>query len=100
LASHSAPVDDAAFRELELLVRHLGDELATFRHRALQGESRVRSLEAALGNQDLFSGERLVALEAENAVLRARLASATERMQALLGRVRFLRQQQDQGESR
>jgi len=34
-----------AFRDLEQLVRHLGDELAGFRRRALLAEARVRDLE-------------------------------------------------------
>ena len=87
----------SAARELEQLVRHLGDELATFRRRALTAEARVRTFEASAGNRDLFSNERLEELQRENARLRARLASATDRTHALLGRVRFLRQQQEAG---
>jgi hypothetical protein len=51
---------------------------------------------AALGAApagDTSAEERLSALEAENARLRARLAVATERTKAMLDRVRFLRQQ-------
>lgn len=99
--SRNEPADLAAFRELDLLVRHLGDELSAFRRRALQAEARVRALEAASGTKDLFSSERVAELERENLELRARVASATTRTQALLGRVRFLRQQQEQrGEAR
>lgn len=37
--------DVAAFRELELLVRHLSDQLASYRRRALTAEARVRELD-------------------------------------------------------
>ncbi len=40
--------DVAALRELDALVRHLGDQLAGYRRRALAAEARVRDLEAAL----------------------------------------------------
>jgi hypothetical protein len=89
--SDSAAPDVLAFRELEGLVRHLGDELAGFRRRALQAESRVRQLEEAGGVA--ASLDRLAALEQENADLRQRLGGAVDRTQALLDRVRFLRQQ-------
>lgn len=85
-----------AFRELEQLVRNLGEELATFRRRAHQAESRLK----ALGNTSTGEGaaeERVSALEAENARLRARLEQASERTRAMLDRVRFLRQQHVMG---
>jgi hypothetical protein len=89
--SDSEAPDVLAFRELEGLVRHLGDELSGFRRRALQAEARVRQLEEAGGVA--ASLDRLAALERENADLRGRLESAAARTQALLDRVRFLRQQ-------
>jgi hypothetical protein len=84
----------AAFRELELLVRHLGDELANFRRRALQAETQLRSVEAR--GTSINDMQRLDTLEAENQVLRRRLEAAAGRAQAMLERVRFLRQQHDQ----
>jgi hypothetical protein len=89
--SDSAAPDVLAFRELEGLVRHLGDELAGFRRRALQAEARVRQLEEAGGVA--ASLDRLATLERENTELRVRLEGAVDRTQALLDRVRFLRQQ-------
>ena len=86
-----------AFRELEQLVRHLGDELAGFRRRALVAEARVRELEVegaqpgAREQREL--GDQLTRLEHDNAVLRGRLESATARTKAMLDRVRFIRQQ-------
>jgi predicted nucleic acid-binding Zn-ribbon protein len=83
----------AAFRELETLVRHLGEELAGFRKRALQAETRVKQFEAAAGGGKP-SPERLAALERENRELKERLAKATERTRAMVERVRFLKEQQ------
>ncbi len=87
--------ESAAFRQLDQLVRNLGEELAGFRRRALAAEARVRVLETAVQEGgDAPSLERLRTLEGENADLRARVAFATERTQQLLSRVHFLRQQQ------
>jgi len=94
--SDSAP-DVTAFRELEQLVRHLGDELAGFRRRALLAESRVRELESEDAEPDVREqralSERVSQLEEENAALRSRLESATARTRQMLERVRFIRQQ-------
>jgi hypothetical protein len=85
----------SAFQELELLVRHLGEELATFRRRALQAETQLRTIEAR--GPSFADVGRLDNLEAENAALQGRLEAAAGRAQSMLERVRFLRQQQDQG---
>ena len=95
--SDSERPDIAVFRDLEQLVRHLGDELAGFRRRALLAESRLRELETeeapSDSRQQREMGERVTELEHENAVLRGRLESATERTRQMLERVRFIRQQ-------
>jgi predicted nucleic acid-binding Zn-ribbon protein len=87
----------AAFRDLEQLVRHLGDELAGFRRRSLLAESRLKELETEESPPDIKQqrevSERVTELEHENAVLRGRLEAATERTRQLLERVRFIRQQ-------
>jgi hypothetical protein len=83
---------ELAFRELEHLVRNLGEELATFRRRAHQAEARLKAL-GTTGAGDGAAEERVAALEAENARLRGRLEQATDRTRAMLDRVRFLRQQ-------
>ncbi|HEX7980679.1 MAG TPA: hypothetical protein VF461_18895, partial [Gemmatimonadaceae bacterium] len=44
--SDSERPEITAFRDLEQIVRHLGDELAGFRRRALLAESRLRELES------------------------------------------------------
>lgn len=87
------PPTGVAFRELEQLVRNLGEELATFRKRAHQAEARLKSLSSSPGGGDRSAEERVATLEAENARLRTRLAQATDRTRAMLDRVRFLRQQ-------
>jgi len=87
--------ESVAFRQLEQLVRNLGDELATFRRRAQVAEARVRVLEEAVQiGGDAASLERLRTLEAENADLRERVSHATECTRQLVARVHFLRQQQ------
>jgi hypothetical protein len=94
----------AAFAELDRMVRHLGEELAFFRRRALDAERRVRELSAsavsadggaAVPADDPRLAERVARLEAENAELRARLAEAAGRTRAVTDRMRFLRQQQE-----
>jgi hypothetical protein len=88
----------AAFKELEQLVRHLGDELAIFRRRALHAESQLKAIESR-GGVGVTGVElrRLEALEVENLTLRRRLEGAADQARAMLDRVRFLRQQSDQG---
>jgi hypothetical protein len=86
-----------AFRELTTLVRHLGDELATFRKRALTAESRVKAIDVAGSTSTEGLAERVAQLEAENTDLRTRLEAARGRARHMLERVRFLRQQQEGG---
>lgn len=94
--SDSERPETIAIRELELLVRHLGDELAGFRRRALTAETRLRDLEGQesqpLADQRGLA-ERVARLEAENEALRTRLETATTRTTQMLDRVRFIRQQ-------
>jgi predicted nucleic acid-binding Zn-ribbon protein len=95
--SDSVRPEIVAFRDLEQLVRHLGDELAGFRRRALLAEARLRELESEDAQPDVKQArelsDRITQLEHENAVLRGRLDSATERTRQMLERVRFMRQQ-------
>ena len=92
--SDSVRPETAAFAELEQLVKHLGDELASFRRRALQAEARIKSLEST-GVKGVVSPERMQHLERENAGLTTRLDAARARTQQMIDRVRFLRQQHD-----
>ena len=97
--SDSVPPELASFHELEQLVRNLGEELAAFRKRALTAEGRLKALDAANGPGDLFSHERLAAVEQENAELKRRLESATERTNQVVAQLRFLRQQHERAGS-
>jgi uncharacterized protein involved in exopolysaccharide biosynthesis len=92
--SDSARPEIVAFAELEQLVKHLGDELASFRRRALQAEARLKTLEST-GVKGVVSPERVQFLERENAGLNTRLENARARTQQMIDRVRFLRQQHD-----
>ena len=89
----------APFDDLERAVRHLGEELAFFRRRALEAERRVRDLTgqvAAAGLSDsLAARERAYcsSRSAAPAARRPRRAAGAERTRALADRVRFVRQQ-------
>lgn len=91
------PADLQAFGELDLLVRHLGEELSGMRKRAQTAESRLQAIATKGGGGDAAAEERVAQLEAENAKLRARLDEASERTGRVLDRVRFLRQQHEEG---
>jgi hypothetical protein len=79
--------------QLAQLVRHAGEELASFRKRALAAEAKLREYETSAKSGDLFAEHRAKDLERENAELRARLEFATDETRAILAQVRFLRQQ-------
>ena len=97
--SESVSPERAAFMELEQLVKHLGDELAAFRRRALQAEAKVKGFEST-GVKGQVSPERLQFLERENAGLQTRLEAARARTQQMIERVRFLSQQHSGAEAR
>lgn len=100
MADHRGLVIDAA-EEITALVRALGEELSTFRQRALKAEARVKELEAAGGADLVDMTKRIAQLEADNQALQAKIDSATERTEGLLDRVRFTRQQTESaGDSR
>lgn len=95
MVSDNERPDEEAFAELQQLVRHLGDELAGFRRRALQAEARVKAIDASSGSARV-TPERLDRLELENADLKKRLEAGRTRTRQLLDRVRFLRQQHEE----
>ncbi len=92
--SDSARPEKAAFKELESLVRHLGEELTGFRKRALQAEARLKEIDTAASSSKP-TPERLAALERENKDLTRRLRTSTERIKGMLERVQFLREQSE-----
>lgn len=77
-----------ALGELEEVIRHLTDELAAWRRRALRAEAELG------GEHDaVTSRERIVELERENRALEKRVESARKRVSDLLSRLRFLEEQ-------
>jgi predicted nucleic acid-binding Zn-ribbon protein len=96
--SDNAQADNHAIHELDTLVRHLADELAAFRRRALTAESRLKEVESQEGGaMALDLSARVNQLEEENEQLRTRLDDAAARTRQMLDRVRFLRQQAQSG---
>jgi predicted RNase H-like nuclease (RuvC/YqgF family) len=92
--SEHAQRENAAIEELGALVRHLADELASFRRRALTAESKLKEMEGVEGgavNVDL--AQRCAKLEQDNERLQSKLDAATTRAKQMLDRVKFLRQQ-------
>ena len=90
-----------AFRDLESLVHHLVEELASFRRRALRAEARLRELEGGgvVIPEGPLPGERVAELERENEELKQRVDGARSRVKSVLDRVHFLRQQAQGGEA-
>lgn len=88
--------DIKVLEELELLLRHLGEELAGWRRRALKAEAETnvaRSHGGVLAGPELYQArERIVDLETENQLLRHRISTAKDKVQVLAGRLSFLDQ--------
>jgi chromosome segregation ATPase len=86
--------DQAALAEVETLVRHLADELGSWRRRCLRAEAELGDLKAAAGGATgpglSETRARAVGLEQENVELRRRLEAARERLGALNARLAFL----------
>lgn len=91
-------LENQPIRELEVLVRHLADELAGFRRRALIAEARLKEMEGQEGGAaSLELVNRCALLERDNERLQSRLETATSRVKQMLDRVKFLRQQAQAG---
>lgn len=88
--------DLKALAELEQLLRHVGDELAGWRRRALRAEAELQEARAhggVLAGPELVEArERVIALETENQQLRQRVETAKERVRSLASRLSFLEQ--------
>ena len=94
MSDHAQP-ENAQFAQLGRLVRRLGEELASYRKRALSAEARLRTVEDDAARVAGTSPARVLELERENAELNRRLTVARSRTEKMLARVRFLKQQQD-----
>ncbi len=83
--------------QLETILRHVADELATWRARALKAESELKESGARGGNAsakpDPETRGRVLDLEQENKALRQRVEAARLRVHDLLSRLTFLEEQ-------
>ena len=96
--SDNDQAENRAVRELNVLVRHLADELASFRRRALTAEARIKEIESHEGGAvGVELASRVARLERENDELQTKLEAAGARAKQMLDRVRFLRQQAQVG---
>ena len=95
MAYTSERPDLRALDELETLVRHLLDELAGWRRRAIKAEAELQELRTtagATGGDVSKVRKRVAELEAENQALRQRVDTARDRVRTLVGRLSFLEQ--------
>lgn len=94
MSDHVLP-ENPQFAQLARLVRRLGEELASYRKRALSAEARLRTMEDDAIRVAGTSPKRVLELERDNAELNRRLTVARSRTERMLARVRFLKQQRD-----
>ncbi len=90
MASADERPDLDALRELEDVLRHLAEELASWRRRALSAEGRLTDQARGAGPEGVLE---LREIEDRSRTLEQRLISARERVSALLGRLGFLEEQ-------
>jgi predicted nuclease with TOPRIM domain len=83
--------EQAALAELERVLEHVKDELASWRRRALKAEADRTAM--GLDHDVVASRERIKQLEVEKAEILARLNAARGRVEDLLARLKFLEQQ-------
>ncbi len=89
--------------QLETILRHVADELAGWRTRALKAEGELKEGGARAGGggaaarPDPEIRNRVADLEQENKVLRQRVEAARVRVHDLLSRLTFLEEQARQG---
>ena len=83
--------------QLETILRHVADELATWRARALKAEGELKESGARGGSTsakpDPETRGRVLDLEQENKTLRQRVEAARLRVHDLLSRLTFLEEQ-------
>lgn len=100
MSSYERP-DFGALDDLERLLRHVGDELATWRRRSLRAEQELTELKAKggmlAGPELVQMRQRVADLEGENQAFRTRLDAATERVRALIQRLAFLERDLEDG---
>lgn len=97
MASGGERPDLEALKELEDVLRHLQEELAGWRRRALGAEARVAEQVHAVGGDG--AELRITELEERSRGLEQRLSLARARVAEILTRLRFLEQQERTGDS-
>ena len=95
--SDSGNPEFEALAGLEDVIKHVSDELATWRRRALKAEGD----RSGLGSDHDVVGlrERILNLEGQNTELERRLDAARGRLQDLLKRLKFLEEQVTVGQA-
>lgn len=82
-----------ALAELERVLQHVQEELASFRRRAHKAES--ERAELGIDHDVVASREMITDLERDNREKNLRLGLARDRVDGLLARLKFLEQQVD-----
>ncbi len=90
--------DAQVLDQLETILRHVADELAVWRARAVKAEGELkesggRSGGGAAAKSDAEARNRVADLEQENKTLRQRVEAARLRVHDLLSRLTFLEEQ-------
>jgi len=105
LGSSGERLDALALDQLESTIRHVAEELAGWRARALKSEAEARHGAPAAGapapggpaltiaRPDPELRTRMAEMEAENRALRQRVEATRARLQDLLARLAFLEEQ-------
>jgi cell division protein FtsB len=95
LAYEGERADVLMLDQLEAILRHVADELAGWRARALKAEGELKEVggKAGGGKPDLETRTRVADLEQENKVLRQRIEAAQLGVHDLLSRLAFLEEQ-------
>jgi hypothetical protein len=98
--SDSESPEFAALADLEDVIKHVCDDLASWRRRALKAEE--ERVELGADHDVVGLKERIISLESQNVELERRLDGARARLRDLLRRLRFLEEQASvgQGQSR
>ncbi|HYR97858.1 MAG TPA: hypothetical protein VEO58_02520 [Gemmatimonadales bacterium] len=82
--------------QLETILRHVADELAGWRARAVKAEAELKESSGrggAVAKPDAETRNRVADLEQENKTLRQRVEAARGRVHDLLSRLTFLEEQ-------
>lgn len=96
MASAGERPDLEALRDLDDVLRHLTEELAGWRRRALTAEAKAADAARVVEDGDGGLG-RIQYLEDEHREMEGRLVTARIRVHEILGRLQFLEQQQGNG---